>query len=162
MTGATTRITKVTLGNGAGSTTDITGIVSVRDRIVGSGAGETQATPRYVANTVPAVGFLYNHKHWEIEITQDEDAYFWFTQDVTGSSGAAIVDGGDNHLIKQLIVTEERAGGDIRTWTYQADKTIVVKGPDDTIKMDQNSTTQPKVVTLVCIGTKSVGSWGAP
>ena len=134
-------VAKVSINN-----VDVTGVMYVADKLVGSGSGGDLVTPRTVANTVQPVGVIQHHAWCELEVCIDED------------EKAAIYDAGilvPATALSGLVVTQKGADGKTRTITYSGAYVKNVGG----IKVENEAEHQPYTITFLVTGTRVISTW---
>ena len=135
---------------------DITEVLYVAFRIVGSGPGGDQVAFRTVPNTVPPVGEIMFHKWWEILIGFDRNLYTpLFNTDVEegAGTGKAIVEDDDNTAIGRFRITIVQLDGTLVVWTWAVSTTFVASY-SGRVTNDENH--QPIEVKFISRGLRTV------
>lgn len=135
---------------------DVTGIIFIAVRLVGSGPGGDFVSFRTTPNTVAPVGQIHYHKHWVIIISFDENMYtVLFDTDVEDGAGTgkAIVEDGENTAIMFFKISIVDNSGSTTTWRWSNNTTFVASYSPQITNDDER---QPCEVKFISRGVRTV------
>lgn len=135
---------------------DITAILFIAVRLVGSGPGGDHLMFRTVPNTVAPVGEIHFHKQWEIVVGFDQNMYTTlFTTDVEEGAGTgnAIDEDGENTAIGLFRISILDNAGTTVIWTWATSTTFAANYP---ITITNEEDHQPLEVKFISRGIRAV------
>ena len=127
---------------------NLTGIIYVAEKLVGSGPGGNICSPRFVANIVAATGYIAHHAHYEIEIAFDEDEVAALYTTGYLVPGVAV---------SALVITEKSSAITPLTRTITYTLIYVMSAPG--AKVETQAEHNPFICTFMSIGTHTVSAW---